>query len=176
MIAFFNVIENNADKNKFILLYEKYKNLVIWIALKHLGNNMHLAEECLQETFMYIAKNFSKISEVESPSTKKYIVTIADAYAIKIFHKENKFATLQSEFKNLDDETDFNSFEATELKSAIHKLPEKERNILWLKYVYGYKSKEIAEIYDMNDALVRKTIQLAKQHLKKIMKGDGFDA
>lgn len=52
MIAFFNVIENNADKNKFILLYEKYKNLVIWIALKHLGNNMHLAEECLQETFM----------------------------------------------------------------------------------------------------------------------------
>ncbi len=165
MIAFFNVIENNADKNKFILLYEKYKNLVIWIALKH-----------LQETFMYIAKNFSKISEVESPSTKKYIATIADAYAIKIFHKENKFATLQSEFKNFDDETDFNSFEATELKSAIHKLPEKERNILWLKYVYGYKSKEIAEIYDMNDALVRKTIQLAKQHLKKIMKGDGFDA
>ncbi len=176
MIAFFNVIENNADKNKFILLYEKYKNLVIWIALKHLGNNMHLAEECLQETFMYIAKNFSKISEVESPSTKKYIATIADAYAIKIFHKENKFATLQSEFKNFDDETDFNSFEAIELKSAIHKLPEKERNILWLKYVYGYKSKEIAEIYDMNDALVRKTIQLAKQHLKKIMKGDGFDA
>ena len=86
------------------------------------------------------------------------------------------FTILQSEFKNLDDETDFNSFEATELKSAIHKLPEKERNILWLKYVYGYKSKEIAEIYDMNDALVRKTIQLAKQHLKKIMKGDGFDA
>lgn len=177
MIAFFNVIENNEDKNVFILLYEKYKNLVIWIALKHLGNNMHLAEECLQETFMYIAKNFSKISDIESPSTKKYIATIADAFAIKIYHKENKFdiADCEYELENPDNKFDFNSFETIELKSAIDNLPERERSFLWLKYIYGYKSKEIAEIYDISDALVRKTIQLAKMHLKKIMKGDGFD-
>lgn len=177
MIAFLNVIECNDDKNKFLLLYEKYKNLVLWIALKHLSNNMVLAEECLQETFMYIAQHFSKISDVESLSTKKYVATIAEAFAIKIYHKENKFNIIDGEYEleNFDIEFDLNTFEAIELKSAIHKLSEKERNILWLKYVYGYKSKEIAGIYDISDALVRKTIQLAKKHLKEIMKGDDFD-
>lgn len=124
---------------------------------------------------MYIAQHFYKISDIESPSTKKYVATIADAYAIKIFHKENRFILSENKFDNIDNEIDFNAFEVIEFKSAIQKLSEKEHNILWLKYVYGYKSKEIAEIYGMSDALVRKTIQLAKKHLKKIMKGDDFD-
>ena len=38
---------------------------------------------------------------------------------------------------------------------------------MYLKYIYGYKSAEIAEMYRVKDAYVRKKIQRAKEKLRK---------
>lgn len=82
-MVFLNLIDSAEDKEKFKHFYNKYVGMVIWIAKSRLRDNQSLAEECAQETFLYFAKNFSKIEEVDSLKTKSYVGVVATAYAIK---------------------------------------------------------------------------------------------
>ena len=65
-------------------------------------------------------------------------------------------------------------FETTELAALIGRtLDEESKTFLYLQYVYGYKGREIAEMYGVTDTYVRKKIQYAKEKLKKALTGDG---
>lgn len=62
----------------------------------------------------------------------------------------------------------FENYDTVEIFSAFDKvLGEEEKNYLYLKYIYGYKSSEIAEMYGISDTLVRKKIERSKAKLKK---------
>lgn len=56
---FLNLLDTQTEKEKFTELYNTYKDLLYWIALKR-TNNIEDAEECVQETFFYVAKHFEK--------------------------------------------------------------------------------------------------------------------
>ena len=73
--SFLNLLDTQTEKEKFIELYDTYKDLLYWIALKRTNCNED-AEECVQETFFYIAKHFEKINDVNSKKTKIYLSTI----------------------------------------------------------------------------------------------------
>ena len=71
---FLNLLDTQTEKDKFQLLYNTYCDLLYWIALKR-TNRVEDAEECVQETFLYIAKHFDKIGEINSKKTKIYLST-----------------------------------------------------------------------------------------------------
>ena len=61
MIAIYlSLIDSESDKEKFTELYNTYKDLLYWIALRK-TNSIEDSEECVQETFFYVAKHFEKI-------------------------------------------------------------------------------------------------------------------
>lgn len=172
MMMFLGVIETPQEKSRFQQLYNKYINLVMWISMQKLHNHT-LAEEAVQDTFMYIAKNFDKIGEVDDVKTKNFVATIANGFAIDKFNKENKAVFIS--YDKIDpahrknDESFFDSFSFVELKSAIDSLSDENKNYLYLKYVYGYTSKEIAKMYGISPELVRKRLQFAKRDVKKYL-------
>lgn len=52
-------------------------------------------------------------------------------------------------------------------------LDEESKVFFYLKYIYNYKSREIAEIYNVKDSYVRKKLQYAREKLKKnLRKGE----
>ena len=53
-------IDNQSSEEQFIDVYNTYKRLVYHTAYKIMGDS-YLAEDVLQEVFLYVAKNFSKI-------------------------------------------------------------------------------------------------------------------
>lgn len=162
-----NLLDTQTEKDKFTDLYNEYKDLLYWIALNK-TNNVEDAEECVQETFLYVAKHFEKIDEVKSKRTKCYLSTIVQGFAIDIFN-ESKLKTGLTLNENINqiEPAYFENYEAVELLSVFDEvLNEKEKVILYLKYVFGYKSREIAEIYNVKDSYIRKTIQLAKEKIK----------
>lgn len=55
--VYLNVLEDKSDEEQFIDAYNTYKRLVYHTAYKVTGNP-HLAEDVLQEVFLYVAKNF----------------------------------------------------------------------------------------------------------------------
>ncbi len=169
MLLFFDLIDSEEQQEKFILLYEKYINLVNYIALQEPNRNYSLAEECVQETFFYIAKNFNKFNDVESKSTKELICIIAQAFSIKSFCSENQFENISiGEYaeQNVKLPYGFDNFEILDLKLDIDKLSDDYKNLIYLKYLFGIKSREIAEIYSISDSAVRKRLQFARKKIR----------
>lgn len=56
---FLNLLDTQSEKDKFIKLYDKYKNMLYWISYGK-TQSCQDAEECVQETFFYVAKHFEK--------------------------------------------------------------------------------------------------------------------
>lgn len=171
MIAFLDLLDTQEEKNKFEQLYHKYSNLLMWIAMKML-NDKHSAEEVVQDAFLYIAMNFHKIGKIDSKMTKSYLCAVVKGFAINKYNKENKVINLSEETGewadlSANDEKFLNSLDEIELKDAINCLSDESKNYLYLTYVYGYTSKEIAEMYHISPELVRKKIQFAKRDVKK---------
>lgn len=173
MIAFLDLLDTAEEKTKFEELYNSYKDLLYWIAFQKV-KIVEDAEECVQETFFYVAKNFNKIDIVESRRTKSYLATIVTGFAIDIYNKSIKidFASNDDAVELYNNEADelkyYESYGKVELLSVFDKaLDEEDRVFFYLKYIYGYKSSEIAEMYHIKDSYVRKRLQYSKEKLRK---------
>ena len=170
MLAFLYLLDTVEEKNKFTNLYNLYKDLLYWIA-KNKVKNVQDAEDCVQETFFYIAKNFHKIDDVESKRTKCYLSTIVTGFAIDIYNKSNKISYISTD--NEEETIELKNYEEytkTELLMVFDKiLDEESKVIFYLKYIYGYKSAEIAELYNVKDSYIRKKLQYSKEKLRKAL-------
>lgn len=174
MTAFLTLIESEQDKSRFCLLYEKYIAMVIAICRAKLKDNQSLAEECAQETFLYLAKNFSKVGDISSPQMKAFVGVVASTYAIKCFHREiEKSSRIELSFKEKEINTEvFDRFSSVELKCAVDSLDEELRNLIYLKYFFGLTNKEISQLTGDSEYKVRSKLARALAAVKKNLKED----
>ena len=86
---FLNLLDTQSEKDKFIKLYDKYKNMLYWISYGK-TQSCQDAEECVQETFFYVAKHFEKIGDVNSSQTKGYLAE--ESSTVSILSKYDKFS------------------------------------------------------------------------------------
>lgn len=171
MIVFLDLIDSAEEKDKFKQFYDKYIGMVIWIAKSRLRDNQSLAEECAQETFLYFAKNFSKIEEVDSLKTKSFVGVVATAYAIKCFHTEfERFPKVSDAVLDYDEADDALSlYDLYELKNAITSLGDEMRTVIYMRYVVGMSLSEISSMCGMSEYLIRKNIRDARELIKKYL-------
>lgn len=168
-MMFLNLLDTQNEKDSFLELYDTYKDLLYWIALKK-TNSIEDAEECVQETFFYVAKHFDKIGEIKSKRTKCYLSTIVTGFAIDIYNDFQKSELISNDDNELRDIEYFENFEKVELAAVFDDILDEESKIFfYLKYIYNYKSSEIAEIYNVKDSLVRKKLQYARKKLKQYL-------
>ena len=141
-------------------IYEEYFDRVYYKVLSVVKNDDD-AEDICQETFISVYKNLSKFREESNIYTWIYRIAINKTYD---FFKKRKV-----EFEINDDEKsdtfeiayvlslpeDVNFDTKVILQEKLKLISEKEREIVILKDIYGYKLKEIAEIKNMNLSTVK---------------------
>ena len=131
-------------------IYEEYFDRVYYKVLSVVKNDDD-AEDICQETFISVYKNLSKFREESNIYTWIYRIAINKTYD---FFKKRKI-----EFEINDDvlslPEDINSDTKVILQEKLKLISEKEREIVILKDIYGYKLKEIAEMKDMNLSTVK---------------------
>ena len=166
LFLYMSLIDDENDKSKFEQLYYMYDKLMMNVAMSKL-HDIDMAEDVLQDSWLYIAINFEKVGDINSVSTRKYLATITAGFAINKFNKNNKtiLLPLDEAIGSISDEY-FNQFETLELKLAIDTLNDESQNLLHLTYIYGYKSHELADMFGLSDSNVRKKLQFAKHKLK----------
>lgn len=170
MILFLEYLNTEQERENFKKLYRQYKNLLFWIA-RSKTNSDEDAEDCVQETFAYVAKHFDKIDCIESNRTKCYLATIVEGFAIDIYNKVQKESDINFS-SSLSTDNNFGEYNKIELLSVFEKtLNEEDKVYFYLKYIYGYSSSEIAEIYDIKDTYIRKRLQYSKEKMRKALKG-----
>ncbi|MVB10008.1 hypothetical protein CAFE_06790 [Caprobacter fermentans] len=85
LIFFLSMLETDEDKNKFTLLYEKYRKLLFYVANQILKDD-YLSEDAVHQTFLKIIDNLEKISEVDCHKTKSYLHHILLSSATNIYY------------------------------------------------------------------------------------------
>ncbi|MGN0532415.1 MAG: RNA polymerase sigma factor [Eubacterium sp.] len=171
LFLYLSMVDDEKEKSKFKDLYYKYDKMMMNIAMEKL-HDINLAEEALQDAWMYIATHFDNVGEVYSNRTRNYLATITTGYAINKYNKENKIHKLYY-VDDIDMVSDsyFDQYDALEIKLAMDALDDECKNILYLTYIYGYKSNEIAKMFDCTDSNIRKKLQVAKCKLKNRLGG-----
>lgn len=165
-----------SEAKKLEELYHLYRDTMLYVAVGILRNG-YLAEDAVQEAFVRIAANLSKISKVDSKQTKVYVAVIVRNVALTILNDMNR----QVFIDNIDSlayvesgtkDSILNRMEYEEVVAAIRKLPDTFREILDLYYIQGFKVTEISERLGLNREVVKKRIQRGKKKLLEMLAWD----
>ena len=166
------LIDEEWDLIQFEEAYYEYKGLLHYIAKKILQDE-HRAEDAVQEAFLRIAKNFHKVGNVKTTSTKNFFILITRRVCLNLLEREEKFSTATEEEISLFENSytpgslpDSFAGEA-ELIRQILNLPESMRSVLYLQAVYGFNAKETANLLGISVGAVWKRTSRARVILKK---------
>jgi len=163
------MIDDAPEQHKFEQLYAKYKNLMFYTAKEFLQDD-HLAEDAVSTAFIQIAKNLYRIGDVEDKQTKWLLLTITERTAINMYQKRKRE---QNRLQELDHATHsvqtLPGHNTHGLAEAILKLSPDYQQVMMLKYVHGYKSKEIAAMLDCTVSKVDQMISRGRKQLRKLL-------
>ena len=131
-------------------IYEEYFDRVYYKVLSVVKNDDD-AEDICQETFISVYKNLSKFREESNIYTWIYRIAINKTY--DFFKKRKLEFEINDDVLSLPEDINFDTKVILEEKLKL--ISDKEREIVILKDIYGYKLKEIAEIKNMNLSTVK---------------------
>lgn len=163
------MIEVEEDKRKFVILYEKYKYLMLKVAYDVLGDN-YLAEDAVHEAFIKVARNMDKIGDINGQTTKRYLITITKNTTIDIYRKRKNQMKREIYVDELNEkemplvyvETDMDN----RILDIIKKLPVKYRDVFLLKYSSKMENKEIADLLKISEGTLRQRIARGKEMIQ----------
>lgn len=172
---YLTLIDSESDKQRFVLLYEKYQKLMFYVAKKILDDD-YMAEDAVQEAFLRIAKNFSKINQIDCPQTRKFVVIITRNTSINLTKQRFDFDDL-NQFDDVElskeDDSLFSYIEHSVIKQCILNLPEQYRDVLYLYHLYGFSFKEISSLLGITTETAKKRAQRARSILRVNLEKEG---
>ena len=163
MLVYLAMIDSPEDQSKFERIYEKYRYLMLHVA-KQILQNHHDAEDAVHQAFISIIENIEKISDVECPKTRSFIVIITERKAIDMLRHNSRRSTVELNEDIAGIEMPFDL--ENPIADAITKLPAHYREVLLLRFDNGFSTKEIASFLNITDSGVRKLIARAKKALQ----------
>lgn len=171
MLIYLQMIETAEDQSKFEIIYTEYRNYMYRVAYKILRNQQD-AEDIVHHAFVKIAENISKIEDPRCLKTKGYIVTIVKNGAIDVYRRKKAHPHVEYRDGLSGKQMQYDGDNV--LAGCILKLPERQRNIIILKYHYGYELKEIAKMLDITYRNALQIDQRAKAKLRALCEEAGI--
>ena len=89
LLFYLQLLETEGEKQKFERLYERYRRLMHWIAVRILQDE-HLAEDAVHEAFLRILQNFDGIDEILSPKTRNFVVIVVRNTSLNLRKKQKR--------------------------------------------------------------------------------------
>ena len=135
-----------------------------------------MAEDAVQEAFLALTRHLDKVENVDSPRTKKFLMTIVKSKAIDILRK-NKAETCSSEDMSLeipDPSSDILDQYITKenydyLISCILELDEAYRVVFEYKYLHQMSDTEIAGLLNISPKLANVRFYRARKKLQEML-------
>ena len=153
-----NDIHNKECFNK---IYEEYYPIIIKFIVRHF-NDVDLGKDIAHDIFTDMLQR--KIDYVKNPNA--YIFTAAHNLAVKYKKKDERLSIEDCESIY----SIFDAFDKAEINFAINKLNNEEKDIIELKWLFGYDLKEIAQMKGYSLFGLQKRHQRILKKLQAILK------
>ena len=134
-----------GQKRKFEILYEKYKYLMMKVAMDVLQDS-YMAEDAVHNAFVKLVKNMDKIGEVDSTATKRYIITVTKNASIDLYRKRKKQSASELYMDELAE------------SAAAVSYPETDT-----------ENREIAKLYGIKEVTVKQRIARGKEMIERAL-------
>lgn len=161
-----------GDKQAFGSLYREYYRKIY----RYCKINMYqdaAAEDVCQETFLRAWKALPKYTMTEEGTFQAFLFRIARNLIIDLSRKKKEYSL--AAYEEVETKEDFaadvdKQAEIEQVKTALAKLKEKDRQILLLRYFEEMSHAEVSAIIGIKEGALRvRTIRLL-QKLKELLK------
>ena len=159
--------QTNRDR-EIVRIVETYSDMLMRIALNRV-NSIAEAEDVVQSTFERLLKRQPRFESREHE--KAWLIRTAIRICIDEARKNAKRASvpLNEEIAAAYSEESF------ELLDTVRKLPERDRDAVYLYYYEEYTVREIAKLLGEREGTTRSRLSRARQKLKAIMEGEAYE-
>lgn len=143
-------------------LVMEYSNMLFKICMVILCNEQD-AQDVLQDTFCrYMEK---KVDFRDKEHEKAWLIKVA-TNRCRDLHRQR----IRHPYTNLEEVTASCEMpEQSEVLEALVRLPDKIKIAVYLHYIEGYKSAEIAQMLDISDQAVKKRLQRGREELRLLL-------
>lgn len=174
MLAGLLVLDTEEERSKFEKLYDRYKYIMRQVAVDILKDN-YLAEDAVHEALIKIAKNFSKVGDIESVKTRNFIIIIVKNTARTIWEKESKYIKideiemLKESQEDIQEEV-LRKISLEDMIEAIDSLPAIYKETTMLHWLEGYSITEVANILDISVNTAQARIKRGRKIVENLLK------
>lgn len=95
VILYLQMLDTPEERAKFETLYHAHRRTMLHIAMQILKDHQ-LAEDAVQEAFLRLVKNFSKIGQINCPRTRLFTVIIVRNISLTMLAERKKETVLES--------------------------------------------------------------------------------
>lgn len=154
---------------EFERFYNTYKSKAYFVAYDIL-RNVSLAEECVSEAFLSIAKSFQIVNNLNANKQLKFVVISIRNTALNILNKEkkNRSENMSSDESIISD-SDYREHDIIYWKQCLRKLKKTDLDILYLRCILQLEYKQISQMLGISNGAARVRVHTAKANLKKII-------
>lgn len=180
MIGFFSAIAELDDDNRNFML-ELYKNYYGFakktiFEITHETSNL---EDLINDAFLKLIEKVALLRTFDSGRKTSYIIYTVRSVAINhLKHREVENKTLYycddideecNLFGKADSDVLIHIEEMESLNRAIRKLPKKEKDLLYFKYILEMSDHDISDIMGIASNSVRQYLTRARRNTKMLM-------
>lgn len=129
--------------------------------------NLRTSEELVQEAFLRAMLNEGLLLELDDKQKKAWLYrTVKNLYIDRIRHTCRE--TVVDKFPEKQKEQE--EMKTVEWESLLNSLPDMEGLLFTMRYLMGYNSKQIGEMFQIPPGTVRSKLSLARKHLREALK------
>lgn len=162
-------IVDDDDIPAFEKLYNKYKHKAYLVAMDFLNNTV-LAEDCVSEAFIAIARNFQIVNKLEPNKQLKYVVICIKNTAKDILKKEKiNLNTEEYDDESYFTDSSYSEYSLVDWKECLKRLNQTDMDILYLRCVLRLEYKEICQMLGISHSAARGRVFAAKANLRKLL-------
>jgi RNA polymerase sigma-70 factor (ECF subfamily) len=143
-------------------LYRDYHNQLLWYSINLTSNNRALAEDIVHDAFMRALENAHILNDLTKSQCRSWLYKTAKNIFIDRMRRINKEPIPQLELITEDDLSE------VMVRQLCGQLPDEERELFWLRYMEGYNSTELGNIYDLPSSTVRARLLSARKKISKL--------
>lgn len=158
-------------RKDFAGFYDKHVARIYKFVFFRVGGDKHKAEDLTQDIFVKALDAFDRYDP--SVSESAWIYTIARNHIINTAAKERPQVDIEDVGHRLYQDWEGLSerlYDEGRLLEAIQKLPKDEADLVQMKYLEGWKYKEIAAITNKTPGALRVQMSRILKKLRKILK------
>jgi len=168
VLLYLQTLPSPQERSLFEALYRRYRGLMLSVARRFLPEPQD-AEDAVHQAFLSVLQNLHKISAVDCPETRAFVVIIVERKALDILRARQKTVPLEEMERGVEIPLPGDH----SLAGAMARLPARYRQVLLLRFAYGYTTRELTKEFGMTQSAVQKLVWRAKEALEKICEEGG---